>query len=291
VRTRVSSPLFLLVLAIALVSTSCGSTGAGQQTRPSSTGPTGNGKTPSGYTWIISKSVFDGLVADPTAAARLRGDKVYELLHGSQTPTPGFPVIPTLDFTSFAAMQQAFESGSVPSFVKAVLYDSEHWAFTPTGEQADPAGYYRQAAQLAHAHGLLLIATPAIDLVATSQPGSTDQPQAYLDEHLAAAAASGDIVEIQAQRLVNDLPQFTSFVSAAAAQARATHPGVTLLAGLSTCAGDFPSASQLVAAAEASKPFVAGWWLNVPGASAESPNCSTQRLSTAISFLDDLPAS
>jgi hypothetical protein len=173
-----------------------------------------------------------------------------------------------------------------------VLYDPEAWSFTPAAEQRDPVAAATRAAQAAHTRGLRLLVAPALNLTTVlGAGGSAPRWRQFLGLRLAARMAQvADVVELQAQSLERDTAAYTSFVRAAAAQARAARPGVTVLAGLSSNPPGAPVTSQHLAdVIAASRSLVDGYWLNIPGQGPRCPTCgppapgvARQALQTAI---------
>ena len=188
-----------------------------------------------------------------------------------------------MTFSSAAALVDAVRSGQVPSNAYGVLYDPENWSFTPAPEQRDPVAATRQAAQAAHARGLKLLVSPALNLTSVLAPDSGSSSagrgsrwQQFLGLRLVARLAQvADVVELQAQSLERSPATYTSFVRGAAAQARAARSGVTVLAGLSSNPSGPPVTSQqLTRVIQATRSTVDGYWLNIPGQGARCPNCS-----------------
>jgi hypothetical protein len=175
--------------------------------------------------------------------------------------TPSNMGMPTAQFGSYQGIVAAFSSGLLPGRFKAVIYDNERWASTPLVEQQDPAYYEQQTAQLLHAHGLIYIASPAPDLMwAVGRPA--DSYKAFLTANMAASAARyADIYDIQAQQQEENLPYFTWFVKAAAAQAKDANARVKVFVGIRTD----PGGPALLAAYEATSDIADGYWLNVNG--------------------------
>jgi hypothetical protein len=189
-------------------------------------------------------------------------------------------------------LAQAISSGTLPQGTTAVVYDCEKWSFTPTDQQLDPATYYQQAADAAHAAGLPLVATPATDLVYAIAPGTP--PSQRYSEFLqlgipAAAAQYADYFVAQTQGLVAS-PQCYAYVSAGIAQqATGANPNVEVLAGLSTNPNGVTQSTQaLLDAASASKPYVSGWWLNDPAQGPQCPNCTGPHPDMVVGFLNGL---
>ncbi len=242
-------------------------------------------------TWLLTRSALAQLVADPSVRAELQAAQVYEILQPGQQPLTGFAARSVVTFASAAALESAVNAGQVPPGTWGVLYDPEAWGFTPVAEQRDPVLAATQAAAVAHANGLRLIVTPALNLTTVLQPGRT-QPrwQQFLDLNLAGNLARvADVIELQAQSLERDSGTYAGFVKAAAAQAGAANPVVTVLAGLSTNPPGAPVSSQhLTAAIRATRSMVAGYWLNIPGQGARCPTCNAPQPGVAIQTLQAL---
>ncbi len=100
-------------------------------------------------------------------------------------------------------------------------------------------------------------------------------------------AATSDVVEIQGQQ-AEDEPGFTSFVSQAAAQARAAAPTHLVLLGITTSIpGSGPvSPATLSSVVASTRPLVDGYWLSIPGQSSQCPGCGRADASPAVSFLE-----
>jgi hypothetical protein len=200
-------------------------------------------------------------------------------------------------FDSFGAMQAAISNSTLEPGVRYVLYDNEDWAATPADEKAAPFAFAARALALANAHGLQVIFTPAANLTpllnhaytASNQLGpSQGKFSGYLALNMAGqAAATSDVVEIQGQQ-AEDEPGFSSFVSQAAAQARAAAPTHLVLLGITTSIpGKGPvSAATLASVVSATTPMVDGYWLNIPGQSAQCPTCGQADAGPAVSFLE-----
>ncbi|MGH3154533.1 MAG: hypothetical protein ACRDOB_27940 [Streptosporangiaceae bacterium] len=241
--------------------------------------------------WLLTRSALSQLLADPGVRAELQAAQVYEILQPGQQPLTGFAAKPVVTFASAAALKDAVNSGQIPAGTYGVLYDPEAWSFTPAAEQRDPVLAATQAAAAAHGHGLRLIVTPALNLATVVQPAST-QPRwrQFLDLNLAGSLARvADVIELQAQSLERDSGTYAGFVKAAAAQASAANPAVTVLAGLSTNPPGTPVSSQhLTAAILATRSMVAGYWLNIPGQGPRCPTCNAPRPDVAIQALQAL---
>ena len=105
------------------------------------------------------------------------------------------------------------------------------------------------------------------------------------------SAAASDVVEIQGQQ-AEDEPGFISFVSRAAAQAKAAAPTHLVMLGITTSIpGSGPvSAATLTSVVAATRSLVDGYWLNIPGQSPQCPNCGQVDAGPAVSFLESYAA-
>jgi hypothetical protein len=185
----------------------------------------------------------------------------------------------------------------LPEGTGAVIYDAESWHHTPDVQKESVANlrtYYRRAAAAAHSHRprLLLIATPATDLVDVLSPGLPFRER--FDEFIklripAAAARYADVYESQGQGLEDDTSAYASFTLQAAQQAKAANPNVKPLGGLSTNPnGKEKSAQVLDAAADATAGIVAGWWINDPSHGDKCMQCQGPFAQMIVDFLKGL---
>lgn len=240
--------------------------------------------------WIINGPALKYFASDATARAFFAGKQPFVIQRKdarTQLP-PQWQAREVRSFTSFASMQSAIRRGLGPN-VRAVIYDNEVWRFTPPEEQRDSVTYTQRAAQLAHEHGLMLIATPAVNLVRamTGRPARGNRYQEFLDLNVIGGAAKyADAVDIQAQGSETALPRFTQFVRAAADQARAANPRVLVFAGISTNPnGQAVTADHVLRAIEATRNIVDGYWLNVPAPGPYCPSCNDFRPDVALDVL------
>jgi hypothetical protein len=228
--------------------------------------------------WIINQRVLNEMSANPPARAALANDTLYVAgFHpGQMTPAEaGLHIIPLRRYTSEATFARSIANGTIPSYVKAVLYDNEPWPLTPASEQQNVVFYYNQAYSLAHAHGLLLIAAPV--------PSRYD----------AQVAPYADIIDVQAQAKQATASTYVNYIRPLVRDIlEAANPHAIILSGLSTnpTAGD-PTPQQLLNIAASTFPnLVSGWWLNIPSPGIACPRCHQPRPSTAVSFLSRLGA-
>jgi hypothetical protein len=208
--------------------------------------------------WIINAHAITLLRGAGASNALLT-----EAFGGSHAYVSGMPDgfgIPTVTYDSYSAVQKAFASGALPGKHQAVLLDLEHWSLTPAAEQSNPAKYEQLTAALVHAHQMLLITAPAVDIVEAQCACSTAaaQRQHYLSLNIAAGAARyANVIDIQAQNDERGVASYQAFVSVAASQARAANNSVVVLAGLSTDNGAIRvTGAQQFAAIRPS----ARWW-------------------------------
>ncbi|HEV2378144.1 MAG TPA: hypothetical protein VGS19_39015 [Streptosporangiaceae bacterium] len=274
------------VVALAVIAAAlAGCSGHGRtHHRPSAGGPVSTGTH-----WIIAASAVGRLeqAAGPAFVA--------QYLDGPQTTILSPRVVPAAlaswhvafayDTQSLAQIRAAL-SARPPRQVTMVLYDPEHWKFTPASEQASVGASAATAASLVHQAGLRLIVAPATNL-AESRPGGTPLPQKFLGSSiLAQVAHSADWVEVQAQGLEADPARYTAYVTAALSQIRRANPRATVYAGLSTGpSGQRVSASELLADISQTSRDVSGYWLNVPNQGQACPRCSSARPQVAIALL------
>jgi hypothetical protein len=248
---------------------------------------------PGKLTWIINIHAIQlieqqGAEAQTLAEAYFNNPNTYITAKPAQIPKIPSRAIPTITFTSYTAFKEALEAGTIDPRYKAVIYDSENWQFTPEEEKKDPGKYYPLFAQLAHAHHLQFLATPATNLVKAIAPGLSGKKfDAFLKLGLPAAVAQGaDICEFQAQGAEANEELFLKFVSSAASTAKQANPQVKVLAGLSTNPnGQQVSADELLAVVTRSAGTVDGYWLNIPGQSPYCPKCGEPQPGVAVELL------
>jgi len=280
-----------LVTAVACVLAGCSAHSSGSSPASSASGTpravtTGPGDR---STWMLTRGALSQVLSDPSVAARLEAARVYEILTPGEKPLAAAGAEPVVTFSSVSALRQAVDGGQLPGGTRAVLYDPEVWPYTPVSEQRNPVQAAQQAAAITRAHHLSLIVAPALDL-ATAQPRSGGPLwRQYLRLNLVGAIAKvAAVVEVQAQSLEREPQTYRAFVRAAAAQARAANPRVTVLAGLSTNPpGAVVSGQQLASAIQASSAAVSGYWLNVPGQGPRCPACHAPRPDLARQMLGE----
>ena len=240
--------------------------------------------------WLFSPPGVAALAADAGASQLLRGTQPFVITTAGDriAVPPGWNAVPLVSFKSIAEIRDALDRGSLPPSVKGIIYDNEKWRFTPEEEQRNPARFEKLGADLAHAHGLLFVTAPAVDLIAVLAPADRERRyDAYLRLGLAADAARyADAIDIQAQSAEADTELYANFVRQAAAQARQANPKVTVLAGISTNPnGQHVTADDILRAIAATRDAVDGYWCNIPQPGAHCPNCNDFRPDIAIEVL------
>jgi hypothetical protein len=205
----------------------------------------------------------------------------------NKTP-PGYAAIPTLRYASYADFAADIAQGRTDPAIRAVYYDPEHWSETPQREQQDPYTYLRLFAALGHAHGYVVITSPARDLMGV--PGGVcvarsgeEYDKAYIRCDIAGAAARyADVSKIQAQARETEVPAYRGLVATTAQQARAANPSVLFLSNLSTSVTTV-TADQLFAAAQSVRGIVDGHYLTIQASDAG-------QLNTAVEFFRRMQA-
>jgi hypothetical protein len=274
-----------------------GNTDAGQPPSDAGLSPV-SPTAPGQVSWIINQGAYTLLQGQGASATTLAnqyfGNPKTYFVATAKTDLSTIPqgCIPTRSFTSYADIRNALSSGAVPAGIKAIMYDSENWSFTPVAEQLDPALYYKLAAQRVHQASLIFIAVPATDLVTSIEPGFTGGKYSeFVRLGIPGAAAQyADVYEVQAQGSEMSLALFADFVSRASAQAKNANPEVSVLAGISTNpTGQTVTSDQLFAAVRATlNTSVSGYWLNIPAASPYCPTCGTPQPQVAVGLLQDM---
>lgn len=224
--------------------------------------------------WLMGAGTLAGVTAQDNAAAGhfLNAPATFATgssLTGSPVQ-PGVTATPVLAYTSYAQFAADFHGARVNFPYQWVMYDPEEWNRTPVAEQQAPVRYMTLFGRLAHALGLKVIMAPAMDLGYV--PGSVSPRVAgetivhwYLRANIAgAAAASGDIVNIQGESQTTSLQQYDALYNAGAAQARTANPSVKVFDEVSTVNG---TAQQMAAAAES---------VTADGYYVAAPNALTQ---------------
>ncbi len=213
--------------------------------------------------WVLTRnSVTLVAHADPALALRLfdRPDAWVLSGWGGASSAMSWP--------SFSSFAEAVAHGTIPAGVRAVMYDPEGWAVTPTSERQDPGASMKAFSELAHAQGYVVILTPHPDL--TTVPGAVclrRQDESMEDAYLrcripSIAGRYADILDVQAQFLEADPGRYARVVGVASRQARAANPDVVVVSQLSTTFAADPGV--LYRASSAVRGLVDGHYLGMP---------------------------
>ncbi len=288
---RMRRPLALLGSGLLLLAAGCSANSPAPT--PTTAGATASGTAASatGLTWVIDRAALADL-----GAAGMSNSQLSELFNNAHTYIVG-SASGTAESANISAWTNPrsitvtdLRAAGFSRGAAAVLYDVEDWALTPKAQQRNPAEYEAEGHRLARARGVVFIAAPAMDLVRVLDPnGSGTVAQRFLNlDLIGQAARNADVVDIQAQGLEGS-SQYTSFVTAAAAQAKAANPDVKVLAGLSTNpSGRTISAAVLARDAESVRGVLDGYWLNIPSSGTACPTCGTARPRVAVLWLEQL---
>jgi len=243
--------------------------------------------------WIIALSALNRLKSVSSESlinTFFNSPNTYLLSENSKNLPTGFKVTPTIVFRSYSDLEKAFSNNSIDSLVKAVVYDSENWEFTPKEEQKNPSLYYKLAYDIVHKHNLIFIATPATNLAQVINPVASNRYDNFVQLGIARDIAPyADIYEIQAQGSEKNTIQYKDFVQKVATQVKTKNPNIIILAGLSTNPmGQKVIGDDLYNAYLATKSIVSGYWLNVPEGGSACPSCGVAQPKVAIDFLKRL---
>jgi len=267
-------------VAISLVASACGGT-----IRTTSPGGT-PGEGAAGLTWLLTAPALKAMTAYSGSRAVLAQGRVDELAASVATSVGGVDVVAVRGFDAVTALSAWIHAGR-SSGQRAILYDPEAWARTPVAEQAHIAGAIASAGSAARNGGVVLLVSPGLDLAARLDPSVLPSWRAYVALGLAAdVGRAGGVLIVQAQSLERQASEYAAFVHATADQARAARPGTAVLAGISTNPSGAPvTLNELERAVEASRPYVNGYWLNIPSRGPTCPRCRATRPELGIELL------
>ncbi len=242
--------------------------------------------------WVVDQGAVVRLERLARVLARRSLDTPRTFVIGSSPASLGRlglqAAVPTAGFASETALAAAIRSHTLPPGTRAVAFADAHWALTPRIQQLHPVTFYRRAARIAHDHGLMLIASPAPNLVLARTPRLS--PDLVYGRFLSRRIAFGvaryvDVYAIQARGLAMRTSAYATFVRRAASQAVHAHPGVELLAGV----GDAPSSYRfgMPPAAAGAGPPISGYWL---AGSGSCTGCPGGHAGGVVAFLRTLRA-
>jgi hypothetical protein len=245
-----------------------------------------------GTHWLIAASAvtkLEQIAGSSTIANYLDGPQTTIITNNSiPADLSSWNVAFALDTKSLAQIQAGVD-GRLSSRISEILYDPEHWSYTPVSEQENVGASSQQAESMAHADGKQLIVAPATNLAQVSDPGATAANSFIATDDLAKVAPSANIVEIQAQGLERDTSRYAAYISQAVSQIRSANPNATIYAGISTNPSGAPvTAAELVAAVQATSSEVSGYWLNIPSPGDDCPGCGASQPQLALDLLQQL---
>ena len=242
-----------------------------------------NSTFPYRFGWIISSSAVNKILAINATIAKWAFDNQNTIIIGA-VPN-GWTSKRVADFRNFSALNESINSLN-PSEYYGVLLDQENWSFTPLYEQRNAIYYTMLASDLAKEHGLILISTPAGDLVKAYGYYSNFSEEFERMGIAYNSSKYSQIYEAQAQSMERGLSGFDSFSYIESLQAKSANPDIKFFIGLSTN----PNAqnitgAELYAAINSTKNFSSGYWLNVPNQSASCEKCGLAKPQVAVQLL------
>lgn len=247
-----------------------------------------------GLHWIIAANVIGLLDKNGSNALARRAfdnSNTNILLNGNVLPRPlaNWGSTFTIDLRSVLGVNASQLSSSKNAGFGSVLYDPEHWSFTPISEQENVSLATESLVRLAQPSNLSVIVAPGLDLMALSAPGE-NRASAFLASGLIQSISKVAFgIVIQSQSMETSVAVYSRFVKQAAELARSVNPTISIYAGLSTGPnGQVVSSSQLVRDVAATHSFVLGYWLNVPGQGPSCPKCAVANPEVAVGLLDAL---
>jgi hypothetical protein len=114
--------------------------------------------------------------------------------------------------------------------IDMVMYNPEHWEYTPDEEQQDLPATVKRAAEFTHAHGLQFMFAP---------------DRRFAEAHLGEVAPYADAVLLQVQRVQQDPQTLVPWVNEMASTARAGNPEIQVYVQVGATRG---TASEMFAA-------------------------------------------
>jgi hypothetical protein len=273
----------------------CTSAGTTQSTvpAPSTLSSSLPASTPSaGIRWLIAASAISKLddIADPAVVARYLDGAQTTIVTSRTIPDflAGWHVHFALDTRSLQEIRLAI-AGTLSPRITLILYDPEHWSFTPIAQQSAVGTATRTAASIAHGAGRELIVAPATNLAQKMAPGESTADAFMQTNDLGKVAVSADWVEIQAQGLERNPERYAAYINDALRQIRLANPNAVVYAGLSTNPSGPPvDAAELVEDVRLTSSTVSGYWLNIPSPGTACPRCGQPQPQIALGLLESL---
>jgi hypothetical protein len=216
---------------------------------------------------MASGALYALKTADPTNASYFFNTPTSFCTGASLTASPvpaGYATTPVLTYSSFSSFATDVNNDNIAFPYQWVMYDLEDWAASLVAEKNDPWSFIKLFGELGHAAGYQVIQAPALDLGSVS--GITGEPnsQWFIRSELAAQAATyGDLLILQGESLETTIPAYQWLYINANQQAQAAHPGIPVLAEVSTANG---TTTQMTAAAQS---------VNTPGYYVADPSSTS----------------
>ena len=239
--------------------------------------------------WMVSASGARRLLTASPSASTLLFDTPYSFVTG--TGAAGAAqiglgnAVPTATFSNERLLAQRVNRNQLRAGTVAVEY-APRVPVTPHNQLTDPAEAFRQAGLVAHAHGLLLVGSPSLNVAKVNAPHlqTIKWTSKYLKRRFAAAAARySDAYVIQAQSLQRTPARFAAFVRQASAQATSVHRSVEILTEIRSGSGAHaPTVPMLQRDLSGAGPSVAGYNLIDPSSSG----LSTSGQDPAVGLID-----
>jgi hypothetical protein len=227
--------------------------------------------------WIVRAGMLQRLSITHAALVRQLFDNPRTFVTGagsSSLATLGVPAaVPTASFTDETALARAVNHNRLRPGTTAVIYDAQQSGRTPRRQRTHPAESFHRAAEVAHAHGLLLIASPEAGIASPdARPvGAAQAYGGFIKRQIATAAARyADVYEVNGRGARTSPADYPWFAQLSMAQAAAVHPGTELLADLSNGVQHTGIASGLLGSMGlTAQPRLSGFGLiNAPGGAA-----------------------
>jgi hypothetical protein len=224
--------------------------------------------------WIARAAMLQRLDTTHPALVRQLFDNPRTFVTGASSSalaTLGVPAaVPTATFTDENALAAAVNHHRLRPGTTAVLYDAQQSQSTPRRQRRNPGLFFHRAAEVAHAHGLLLIASPEAGIATPdSRPVGADQAYGgFIKRRIAEATARyADVYEVNGRGAQTSPADYPWFAQLAMTQAAAAHPSAELVADLSDGVQHSGMASGLLASMGLdAQPRLSGFGLiNAPG--------------------------
>lgn len=231
--------------------------------------------------WLLAEAHFDQIVSVPAVRALFARGIVYEPITRRQRPSSLVAVIPTADFHAASQLIQAIVAHELAPGVRAVIYDNERLANTPTAEQQNIQRYTERAAAAARVAGLQSVC----DFI---EPDRLPPRQRTAANEVPPCSIVGLNTVQQSER---STARYRAVVARDVAVIRSVDPTVPIIAGLSSNPRGAPvTAAELTADMEATASLVNGYWLNVPAPGVGCPACHAPDPGRMAQALAALPA-